>query len=517
MGIATQKIPPLDSDDDQIVDKAENVDDGVGNNVSAKEILNNIYNTVLLAFKLAVLNALTIFNMVNGIMDEFEDESGVDTVTSTNEDYDSANDLYSPEQISTTELDYFEYADNATAQAAYVSSDGKSTLISQLDSNLYGKIGDDSGTEWRYAQSFTLSSGIIIEGVSIEFNVNQGTPEGNVTFRIETDNGGVPSGTLANANLTKTFTPVASSWNDVMFSSGGFLSSGLYWIVAVCDNQDNEHWSWSADSTSLAYAGGNMARSTDGGSSWNVPLDWDMAFKVYASNLQCYSESTIKEQGSYSLKAIAKQTDSLNDTLTRTVSPTIDLSGKNTIKLKVRASRTGSNFKIGIHDSGGTTTEHTVNIASADTWQEDSWDISGVADANKDAIDQIKITILNADVDNTIYLDNIRVDGETQNMTLVSSAQEAENQPDNCRIIIFEEDTDSATLNTDLKAYCSRDSGANWVQATLSDKGDYTTGKRILVGESDVSNQAADKTMKYKIETLNNKDLKLHCVAILWD
>lgn len=37
-----------------------------------------------------------------------------------------------------------------------------------------------------------------------------------------------------------------------------------------------------------------------------------------ASNFQSYSESTIKQQGSYSLKVVAAQTDSLNDTLTKT-------------------------------------------------------------------------------------------------------------------------------------------------------------------------------------------------------
>ena len=37
-----------------------------------------------------------------------------------------------------------------------------------------------------------------------------------------------------------------------------------------------------------------------------------------ATNLQSYSESTIKTQGSYSLKGVAAITDSLNKTLTRT-------------------------------------------------------------------------------------------------------------------------------------------------------------------------------------------------------
>ncbi len=85
----------------------------------------------------------------------------------------------------------------------------------------------------------------------------------------------------------------------------------------------------------------------------------------------------------------------------------IDLTDQTEIIFNVRASRTGSNFKIGIHDSGGTTTEHVVNIAQVDTWQQESWDISGVSNANKDAIDEIKVTILNADAENVFYLDYI--------------------------------------------------------------------------------------------------------------
>jgi len=123
--------------------------------------------------------------------------------------------------------------------------------------------------------------------------------------------------------------------------------------------------------------------------------------------LQCYSEATIKQQGSYSLKGIAKQTDSLDETLTRTVSPTIDLSGFKTISYDMRASRTGSNIKIGIHNSNGTITETTPNVGAPSMWETPQWDISGVADANKNAIDQIIITIVNADRDNTFYLDNI--------------------------------------------------------------------------------------------------------------
>jgi hypothetical protein len=123
--------------------------------------------------------------------------------------------------------------------------------------------------------------------------------------------------------------------------------------------------------------------------------------------LQCYSEATIKTQGSYSLKAIATQTDSLNKTLIKTLSPVSNLTGVKNIKFDIRASRTGSNIKIGIHDAGGTTTEITPNITTADTFQTIDWDLSAVSDANKDAIDTITITIVNADAANTFYLDNI--------------------------------------------------------------------------------------------------------------
>ena len=123
----------------------------------------------------------------------------------------------------------------------------------------------------------------------------------------------------------------------------------------------------------------------------------------YARLFDAYSEATIKQEGSYSLKGIAPITTSLNKTLTRTVSPTINLTDKTIIKFDIRASRTGANIKIGIHDSGGTTTEITPTIVTADTWQTVVWDISAVANA----IDSIIVTIVNADAENTFYIDNM--------------------------------------------------------------------------------------------------------------
>lgn len=198
---------------------------------------------------------------------------------------------------------------------------------------------------------------------------------------------------------------------------------------------------------------------------------------------------------------------------------TIDLTGLTQIKYDIRASRTGENIKIGIHDAGGVTTEHTANILQANEWQTETWDISGVSDANKDAIDKMEVTIINADAENIFYIDNMY--GEIiqgLNMTLVSKATEALAQPDEIRIVIMEEDVDDIALNTDIKAYATRegDNGETWAQATLTDKGDYESGKRILEGKANVAGQASDKTIKWKVTTHNGKDLKLYGVGLPW-
>ena len=55
----------------------------------------NAFNIGLLGFKMAVSEGLTIFNLVDGVVDEFNDETGVDTPENSNAIYDSTSDFYS--------------------------------------------------------------------------------------------------------------------------------------------------------------------------------------------------------------------------------------------------------------------------------------------------------------------------------------------------------------------------------------------------------------------------------------
>ena len=62
---------------------------------SASNLNNtNNHNVALLGFKMAITESLTVFNLVDGIVDEFEDESGTDASASTSLTYNSTDDYY---------------------------------------------------------------------------------------------------------------------------------------------------------------------------------------------------------------------------------------------------------------------------------------------------------------------------------------------------------------------------------------------------------------------------------------
>lgn len=101
-------------------------------------------------------------------------------------------------------------------------------------------------------------------------------------------------------------------------------------------------------------------------------------------------------------------------------------------------------------------------------------------------------------------------------MTLQSAAFSATATPTDARIVVFEEDIVAVTINTDLKAYVSRDGGTSFTQITLADEGDFETGKQILAGSVDISAQPSGSSMKWKLTSHNNAELRIHGVALQW-
>ena len=100
--------------------------------------------------------------------------------------------------------------------------------------------------------------------------------------------------------------------------------------------------------------------------------------------------------------------------------------------------------------------------------------------------------------------------------TIVSTAFTSSTVATSARIVVFQEDVDSPTLNTDIIASVSRD-GTNFTNATLTDSGYVTgsSGQRILTGQADVSGQPSGQSMRWKLALANNT-VKIHGVALQW-
>ena len=108
-----------------------------------------------------------------------------------------------------------------------------------------------------------------------------------------------------------------------------------------------------------------------------------------------------------------------------------------------------------------------------------------------------------------------------ENLTLQSNANTASTAPTTGDIVILIEDAaGTATINTDIKAYISRNGTAFSSAVTLVDEGSWGTNKRVLAAHNvDLSGITSGTAMKYKITTLNqtsSKSTKIHATSLAW-
>lgn len=123
----------------------------------------------------------------------------------------------------------------------------------------------------------------------ISANIQDNGSPSDLVLRIETDDGGAPSGTLADANATVT-TAVASipglPYFRYYFSNAVTLEGNTkYWLVAKQDSDGGDssnHYNWIASSSgSYVYTKGHRASSTDSGSTWTDTIDEGLNFAIY--------------------------------------------------------------------------------------------------------------------------------------------------------------------------------------------------------------------------------------------
>ena len=88
-------------------------------------------------------------------------------------------------------------------------------------------------------------------------------------------------------------------------------------------------------------------------------------------------------------------------------------------------------------------------------------------------------------------------------------------------IMLIENFAGTATLNTDIKGYISRDSGTTFTQGTLVDEGSYATSTKKIIAfhDLDISGQPSGTSVCYKITTHNqsaSKKTRIHAVSYGW-
>jgi len=404
------------------------LDENGTNEISASELVKNVYNVVLLAFKVAVQESLTLFNLVDGTVDEYEDENGIDTSSSINESYDSVNDLYSPTKLplptNTELLLHLNGVDGAT-----------STSDSSINDFSIDFIGDAEidNTEKKWGNTSCYFAG-------------SSSPSGYSYLYV----GDTSDFDFGSDNWTMEF--------QLMFESG-YTSDPYSTFFA---KYDPVGWKFNMYNSNLNFTG-QFTAWQDLKWAWTptVGIWYHIAVVRNGTTITCYVDG-------------------------------VSLGDKTGI---VGALHNETSRKLEIGNYAG----------------------DGGAGQVKGWMDEILITTT-AKYTSNFTKPSLPYEAPN-NMTLISEPQSAESEPDSARIVILEEDVDSITLNTDLKAYISKDDGSTWAEATLSNEGNYDTSKKVLVANADLSLSGigSGTDMVYKLVTDNEKDLKIHGTSLLWD
>ena len=114
------------------------------------------------------------------------------------------------------------------------------------------------------------------------------------------------------------------------------------------------------------------------------------------------------------------------------------------------------------------------------------------------------------------YADDTFLQSSAGDLSLVSTATTAQTEPVTGDVVMLLEDgSGTATLNTDIKAHVSRDDGTTWAETTLTNEGTWGTNKKILVARDvDISGQPSGTSMRYKIETFGQIGSAPHAITV---
>jgi hypothetical protein len=498
------------------------------------------FNVALLGFKMAVNDSLTVFNLVDGVVDEFHDESGTDEGEGSNDLYCSSNDNYSNQLavctsagFSTTARTESDTSTTASTPQYGLGEGGTFTVPTGLSSaniQVWGAGGGGSGPSPGEGGGGGYAEGTLAVTASQVLHVfaGEGARAGNIDCG-PTDNaflngggtgisgnpsnpGGGGGGGLAgvfSVDLVPLSAPQYSAPTAIVVAGSGGGGAGN-------DGRESNHpaegWDGGAGGGLTGCAGGLTTEQVFG-------VGTVASGQIVGSDSQLGAGGGDQEQGgqgaSYGYPgSLFKGGLGLRS------------SGDSPHALGGGgAGYYGGGGGVGDGDGGGTagsggggssyfghpqvtsgSTEEGAEKAGGGTTQPGY--VSGTNEGGCGPS-------TTAGEDGYVLITGSG--NVTQSTTIVSNAFTAGSAPSKSRIVVFQEDITSTTLNTDIVASVSRNGGSNFSTVTLVDEGYVTgaSGQRVLAGLVDISGQPSGTSMRWKLALANNQS-KIHGVSLSW-
>ena len=446
-------------------------------------VTTNTENVSLLSFKLATADSLSKFNLVDGFTDDYNDATGVDDSGSTGETRDSAN-YYWAKNVD----EVFTF----TAKGGGAGGNRSDTQALQDGSD--GGSGGGGGSGGPGGGGHTTSGGTSTQGANTPAGWNGYGNTGGTGRHVSGAYEGGGGGAGANNNGTgssgasgggggggKAFTTSGSS---VTYSGGGGASGNNGGTPGGSGGGGSSGSSGSANTGGGGGSGGDANSGNFSPGNGGTGTVWFRFTPSGGSDTQ----TQFTANGTWTVPTGVTATE----------------------VLLVGGGGPGGKGGSPGGGGGGGILHHSAFAVTAGN----VWTITRGAGGSATGSTSTKGT--NGGDTIMSYTNQV----STGTMTLKSEAYTAQSAPDTVRIILDEyTSTGSSTLNTDIKAYASRDNGTTYTQITLASQGTIETNHRLLSGSVDVSGQPSGTSVKYKIETLNQsltKQTRVYGTSMAW-
>jgi len=463
-------------------------------NVDTSGITANQDDIALLGFKVAANGSLARYNLVDQSIDAFEDASGVDASTSTGENFDAAGKYY-------TSISYGSYGFNSNTSTGAGTWTCPTDVVSveavivagggQGGSPYHGSGGGGGGIV--YDTAYTVTPAVVYDftigagGSGVATNGECGATGSDTTWNDNAEGSGVKliAKGGGGGGVDSGIGP-----SEVAGGSGG---GGSFNRTAGVSNQQSSGTATGGTITSYGNDGavglnaGPGHPAGGGGGAGAEPADGtaDGGAGQLFSNFTSYGESGYFGGGGG------------GSVYTTSGGGGGDFDGVGGV------GGGGDAYLSGAY--GATGNNGTANTGGGGGGSERA---SGSGVNNPGG----------SGGSGGIYL-RYRTESASATMSLVSNTLTAVDAVTKGDIVLtYTNQAGTASLNTDLKAYVSRDNGANYAEGTLVNQG--TTGGHTIVTFHDLTLSGSDTSqMRWKVETLNQsaaKETRIQAVSLGW-